>query len=156
VMLREFNLPEDNVNQIGLAVFKQKMGTDNFQTAKLVVEKLKLNKKLYQPLLETQFNNMASKTQYEKALVMAQEFKMKSPEVKKAAFVIFTTKLKKGLFRDAAKVAKDFKLPKEPVQKQLEKMLELLETKKMDKKVEALRTAFGMQKKGMFSKLFGI
>ncbi len=108
------------------------------------------------PILTQYINGFCNKLQYEKALFIAKEFKLKTPEVQKAAFKQFGVKLKGSYYRDAVKLVKEFKLPKEAVQKNVLHLLEILETKKEEKKVEALKSAFGLHKKGMISELFGV
>ncbi len=47
-------------------------------------------------------------------------------------------------------------MPKDAVQKNVLHLLDILETKNLINKAEDLKSAFGLDKKGMFSKIFGV
>ena len=154
-LITGFTLPEDKVQEVGVSAFKQKMGIANYQSAKIIADTLKLKKELIEPIIQVHFSALVDKTLYEKALFIAREFNQKSQQVTEAAFTLFGQRLKGGYYEQAARLAKDFKLPKDSVQKHVTKLLEMLETKKDKKRADLLRNSFSLQKKGL-AKFLGI
>jgi hypothetical protein len=152
---KEFDIPEESIRKFSIPIFRAKISKLKIDHSKSIISIAKIPNETTMPIISAAFDALFDKQNLDNALYLAEEFDLDSPNVPIVATKVFAQKLKVGLYKDAAVTAKKFKLPKDEVRQKVKMMLESLKSRKKVKKIDMLEKAFGLNKKGVFSKLFG-
>ena len=150
----EFKISPDLCNPTVIKSFTMKLKSGKFDAAKLLIKEFKLNIADIQQVINEVFESYVSKKLYERALLFGKDFKVNPNRMGAVTWELCTKKLELNDFFKSYQIAKTFSLPKQKVKDKVAKLLVELQNNKKNQAVAALRIAFKIEKKGLFSKFF--